>query len=335
MTVRLKSESRITNIEIWYNISMPFKNNSHIKSVKIGEVTWTHVSNITKKEIDALKRHFGFGSIDLKEALPPLQRPKLVARDGYLFMILLYPVFDRKDKTIRSSEVDFFIDADNLVTINSDGLAPLITLFEKCHKVDTKQRDSVCNAGDVAHLLYNILDQQLEVIFPMVIHLANDIDEIEGRLFQEFEKNLIQELLRVKTNIVNVRKAIQGHKTVIRQLIKESEGRFPIDKLEAYFERLVEHTKELWDTLENQKDTINALHETNVSLIDFRINEIMKRLQVFAVIVFPLTLLAAIFGMNTRYTPFVDHPNGFWMIAGLMLTGTAVMLIYFKHKKWL
>ncbi len=169
----------------------------------------------------------------------------------------------------------------------------------------------------------------------MLLHLSIDIDEIERRLFRDYEKNLIQELLRVKTNVVNVRKAMQGHKTVIRQLIRSSQNRFSIHELENYFEQLVEQTKEIWDTLEMQRDTVNALHETNASLIDFRINEIMKTLTIFSVIVFPLTLLAAIFGMNAKNMPFVDGPYGFWIILALMTAAGLVMLLLFKRKRWI
>lgn len=310
--------------------------NTNIQAIKIGKIEWLHITKIGKKEINGLKRRFGLHPIDLKETLPPLQRPKLVVRDDYLFMILLYPVFDLETRAIRSSEADFFISPKRLITVNNDGLASLTTLFEQCVKKTPKTESvAICGAADVAHLLYLILNEQLEAIFPMIIHLSADIDVIEERIFKEYEKNLIQELLRVKTNIVNVRKAIQGHKTVIRQLIKESEGRFPIEKLEVYFERLVEHTKELWDTLENQRDTINALHEANMSLIDFRINEIMKKLTVFAVIVFPLTLLAAIFGMNASRMPLVNHPLGFWMIISMMLAGSLGMVLIFKKKRWI
>lgn len=298
---------------------------------------WVHSSSNQKREIAALGKRYGFLSLDLQETLPPLQRPKLVVRDGYLFMILLYPVFNRKTGTVFTSEVDFFISQNRLVTINNDGLVPLAELFEACKKTNQVKdgNGKLCMVGDVSHLLYSILSELLEGIFPMLIHINNDMDALEERLFRDYERGMIQELLRVKTNVVNVRKAIQGHKAVIRQLIEASTQKYQTQELESYFQKLVEQTKEIWDMLELQRDTINALHETNASLIDYRINEIMKTLTIFSVIVFPLTLLAAIFGMNATAMPFVNDPNGFWYILGLMICGAFGMLLYFKKKKWL
>ena len=48
-----------------------------------------------------------------------------------------------------------------------------------------------------------------------------------------------------------------------------------------------------------------------------------------------MQLVAAIFGMNTSSMPIVDSPHGFWIIIGLMLTGTLSMLAFFRWKKWL
>lgn len=326
--------SEFCSYDIIYFVKM--KKSSRIESAVSDGFEWIHVKSNDNKEIDALRRGFKLHPIDCKETLPPIQRPKLVPREDYLFMILLYPVYDKNTGVIFSSEVDFFISNKRLITINKDALPALQRLFEATKKTShNKQIDKKCSVEDVGHVLYLLLNNLLEDISPIVIRLLEDIDMLEARMFKEFERGLIEELLRVKTNIVNVRNALQGHKTVIRNLIRYSEDRFPIKELEVYFERLVEQTKELWDTLEVQRDTINALHETNDSLINFRINEIMKTLTIFAVIVFPLTLLAAIFGMNAKYMPFVEGRYGFWTILGLMAVGVLSMIAFFKKKKWI
>lgn len=316
---------------------MARQNSAAISNATVGDLEWILVSSNQKREINWLRKHCNLHPLDLKAVMPPLQRSRIVEREDYLFLILLYPVFDRKTRTIHASEVDIIITPDRLVTVNTDGLAPLQEAFEAFRRTTTEQAN--INASFHKHgslrLLASILSNLEEGIFPMLVHLSSDVDTIETRLFRDYEKNLIQELLRVKTNIVNVRKSIQAHKTVLRQLSNSMNNRFHLGKLLPYYERLVDQTKEVWDALDVQKDTINALHEANVSLIDFRINEIMKTLTIFSVIVFPLTLFAAIFGMNTEHMPFVDSRYGFWIILGIMAASTFGMLSFFKYKKWL
>lgn len=299
-----------------------------IKIFKTKNFQWVNVTKNSEKEVKYLEKEFNFHPLDLKDCLPPIQRPKLINRGNYLFMILLFPVFDRKSKIIHASEVDFFIAPKKIVTVHTNELTPLQDIFLKCERKNLK-----CN--NPAVLLHQILNELLTGCFPMLVHINTDIDNIEEKMRAEFEKGTITEILRIKTNIVNFRKTMQPHKQVIRSLLANASNFFPTKELSAYFDNLVNYTKEIWDLLDNYKDTIDALHETNVSLIDFRINEIMKTLTIFSVIVFPLTLLAAIFGMNTQGMPLVDHPYGFWIILTMMLFGALGLLWFFERKKWL
>ena len=74
----------------------------------------------------------------------------------------------------------------------------------------------------------------------------------------------------------------------------------------------------------------------NESLLNDQINQIMKTLTIFSVIILPLNLIAAIFGMNTIVgMPFINNPHGFWYVVIIMMLPTAVMLLYFKRKHWL
>jgi magnesium transporter len=271
--------------------------------------------------------------LDLRDIQPPIQRPKVVVRDGYLFMILLYPVFDRTTKEIHVSEVDFFISKDRLVTVNTDNLGPIKTLFNSCTKKGTKKK-RICLSGDISQLLYAILNDLLSAVFPKLVNIQADMDAIEAKVFKGFDKRLIQEILRVKMNVMNSRMSIQGHKNVMPKFLELAPAYFPINKLKIYYDELVRDTYEIWDTIEIQKDTTEALHETNKSMIDYHTNDIIKTLTIFSVIVFPLTLLAAMFGMNVP-VPFEDRVGGFYIISSIMLLGSFGMLIFFKYKKWL
>jgi len=300
---------------------------SDVKIIKNKNFSWFNVTNNSEKEIKYLEKEFNFYPSDLEDCLPPLQRPKIIARPDYLFMILLFPVFDRETKTIHASEVDFFITPKTLVTVHTNELGQISNTFGEYNNKTLK-----CSSPTA--LLHEILNRLLSECFPMLVHISNDIDNVEARIRTDFEKGTITEILRIKTNIVNFRRAMQPHKQVIRYFITEASVFFPNNQLKKYLDDLINYTKEIWDLLDNYKDTIDALHETNVSLIDFRINEIMKTLTIFSVIVFPLTLLTSMFGMNVIKMPVVSHPHGFFIILGLMAAGASGMLIFFKSKKW-
>lgn len=293
-------------------------------------VEWIMVSANDRKTLQAIQQSYGYHDLDLADTAPPLQSTKLAIRDKYLFMILNYPVFDRKTRIISSAEIDFFIEKNRLTIVDTAGLSQLQVLY---NQFESGELPAIY---DVPHLLHVILESLVEAIYPMLRHISVDVEDIEKKLFKNFERSLIKELLRVKTNIVSVRKAIQGHKSVIRKLVGAARSRYvSVDRLQEYFDKLVDETKDVWDRLELQKNTIDALHETNASLLDYQTNEIMKTLTIISVIVFPLTLVAAIFGMNATGMPLVSHPYGFWVIIGIMALGAIGMLWLFKKKNWL
>jgi magnesium transporter len=106
-------------------------------------------------------------------------------------------------------------------------------------------------------------------------------------------------------------------------------------ELEPYFNRLLGDWSQTRNTLATFKETIRGLEETNNSLLTDKTNEIVKVLTMFSVIVFPLTLLAAIFGMNTTNLPLTGYKGDFWVIFGIMVVGILGMIGFFKYKKWL
>ncbi|MBI4133393.1 magnesium transporter CorA family protein [Candidatus Uhrbacteria bacterium] len=304
-----------------------------ITELKGTKVTWVDVRTTGKEELATLKRRFKFLEIDLKDCAPPLQRPKIVERPSYLFMILLFPVFDPSSRELKPVEIDLFISKNYLVTVHTHTPPPLARLFERA-ATDKALRMTLLGETP-GKLLYHLLDELLDTCFPMLVHIANDVDATESRMTEVHDRGTIHEIFRLKTNIVNFKKAMQPHKMIMRKLIGAASKFFATKHLEIYFGNLVDHTKEIWDSLELQNDTLNAIEDTHLSLLNFRSGDIIRVLTLFAVIVFPLTLMAAIFGMNTINMPIIGHPFDFWIIIALMIAGVCGMIAYFKLKRWL
>ena len=128
---------------------------------------------------------------------------------------------------------------------------------------------------------------------------------------------------------------MQSHEHVLRKLIEKGGRFFPTKQLKNNFPDLVEYTREINLSLATYKDNINALHQANATLADYRVNQIMKVLTIIAVLTFPLTLIATIFGIGAQDTPIVHTINAFWKISALLGSGALFMLILFKWRKWI
>jgi magnesium transporter len=311
---------------------------SNITTIKSsgGPLSWVNITNAKQKEIDYLKRKYKFKELDLEDswAKQYSQRPKFHQRNNYFFLILQFPYYDRKKREIRAEEVDFFVTRNEIITVHKNNLQPIIGFFKECEK-DSFVRDQYLS-GDNTSLLYEIIIRLQYYTYPILDNISIDVQNIEDNIFHGKERQMVNEILYVKRNILNVRKIMEAHKNVIQKLTKESIKFFPVQKQKAYYDDIIEHTKNIWGIMEGQKDTIEALENTNSTLVTFKLNDVMKVLTIFSVIVFPLTLMAAIFGMNTlNGMPLVDHPYGFWIIVGVMLVATGGMFAFFKTRKWL
>ncbi|MFA6533922.1 MAG: magnesium transporter CorA family protein [Patescibacteria group bacterium] len=304
----------------------------HIHLLRENNYQWVNATQNTLCEINWLKKNFDFDPLDLKDCLPPNNRPKLLERRDYLFLTLLFPIYNRPTREIKAVEVDFFIGQNFLVTCHDSQLPPLRDFFALCQK-DTEMFAHLLSGGPAA-LLYELLNRLTEYCFPMLAHLNNDVNQIESQIFTAPGPKLIREIALIKKNIVNFRQAMQTHKNLIYRLMEAGDRLLPGQKLELRFKNLVEQSKEIWDTLENCQNTVNALYETHASLASYQLSQIIKTLTIISVIFMPINLLAFIFGMNTVYHPLVGQPADFWLIIALMAVVAGVLILIFKKKRW-
>lgn len=304
----------------------------HIHEFKNKNLAWVNVTRPAVAQINYLIKKYGLIPEDAAEALPPIQRPKLVRRPGYLFMILLFPVYNRETKEISTEEVDFFIAKKRIIVVHGNRIPVFKDLLTRCEK---KPGTSACS-NDTAYLLYEIINGLLNYCFPMIRHMNLDIEMTEKLIFKKYEKKqTVDTILRIKTNIFDFQRIMQSHEYVLGKLMEEATGFLSTKNLKNNFLRLSEHAREITLSLQSFKDEINALHEANATLIEYRVNEIIKTLTIFSVIVFPLGLIASLFGMNTHYIPLIGSPHDFWKVLAIMAAGAISMLLIFKWKRWI
>ena len=298
------------------------------------DLKWVNIKNAGKSELEFLRKKFLFDlpHLQASSGKTVAQRPIVRLGNGYLFLIIHFPVIN--NGTISAGEIEFFVGHGYLITVHNNNLPSLNNFFNSCKK--ESENLLAYQLESSAILLYEVLDKLVSHSFSLLDKNSIDMEKIEDMIFAQQQKQATSEILYLRRNIINFRKIMQNHKNIIKKLMEMESSIVPLSELKKRYNRLVDRTKRIWESLDNQKEMIEALHDTNDSLLNYKISDIMKTLTVFSVIVFPLTLFAAIFGMNTiDGMPFVDNPYGFWIIISLMLLACFGMLMFFKKKKWL
>ncbi len=307
---------------------------NNIIKTKFTKFTWHNLTANSEAEIRYLRDNFNFTPEHVTDCTTPPLRPKIEFTDSYIFVVLLFPVYNRKTGLITPREIDVFLHKDYLVTIHTNEVAALKDLPRKLEHLPAANF-KYQNASSLT-LFLGLLEELLLSLYPMLNHVAWDIDTLDSQLFTGAERELIHKILATKKNIVDIRKSMQGYRNVINEISHHYSDYFDKIKLDANLTELTSRLADIWDQLENHKTTIDAVQQSNESLISFGLSGIMKTLTVFSVIIFPLTLMATIFSMQTRGgMPFLDSGLGFWKVIFLMVILASGMLYYFKKHRWL
>jgi magnesium transporter len=301
-------------------------------------LTWIHLEHPSHEEARLLAGRFGWHPLDVEDVMSRRQRPKVdvYTEDeaaGYVFAVLHFPVYDKAISRLNAGELDVFLGPDYLVTLPTVELRPVSLLFRRSFESE-ELKHNLFSRGS-GRLFYEVLDDLYDYCFPILDKIGykleqidEDIDDVGVRA-----KDLVRDIHKVKQEIISYRKIIKPQRPTLRQLERSVERFLPED-LELYFDDIVDASERIWDLLDNYKEVVEALEDTNESLISHQQNDILYVLTIFSVVMLPLTFITGLFGMNVHFPGF-DSANGFWVTLGLMAVTIGSMLGFFRWKRWL
>src|SRR3954463_3587357 len=268
-----------------------------VETITAEGLRWINIERPSPLECAWLEEHFDFHPLDLEDVLSRNQRPKIDEYPDYLFIVLHFPVFDRSVGRLNAGELDIFVGKDFIVTLPNQPLQPVAYLFERC-RAKEELRQQLFSRGS-GYLLYRIVDDGFDYCFPMLRKIGNKLDALEDEIFEGAGQDIVRDISNVKQEIINFRKVIRPQRTVLRDLEKVKLRYLAGDfDLEIYFDDIVDAHERIWDMLENYKEVVDSLAETNESVISHRLNDILRVLTAISVVILPLTLIASVMGMN-------------------------------------
>ena len=275
--------------------SPPEPQTPNVEQIDSSGLRWVNIERPGALERGWLEENFDFHALDLEDVLSRNQRPKIDVYDDYLFIVLHFPIFDPAVGRLGTGELDLFVGPGYVVTIPNQPLQPVEYLFERC-RAKEELREQLFSRGS-GYLLYRLVDDSFDYCFPMLRKIGNKLDALEDDIFEGRSEEVVRDISNVKQEIINFRKVIRPQRPVLRDLEKVKQRYLATDlDLEIYFDDIVDAHERIWDMLENYKEVVEALAETNESVISHRVNDILRVLTSISVIVLPLTLIASIWG---------------------------------------
>ena len=302
-----------------------------LKSLVWEKLTWVDIERPTENETKYLAENYPFHPLDLDDCLSRIQTPKIDEYEEYLFMVFHFPVFNPEARVTTPSQVSIFVGEHYLITLHQGDLKPLVSFFKSCQTNEKMRQESMGRSS--GYLLYLILDRLVNYCFPILNKIGDNIESVEDRIFSETPTGTVREVAMLRRDIISFRR-ITRPQTEAVEVLEQKEWPIFKEDPEIYFGDIADHLRKIRDTLDDYKDVVEGLSDTNDTLTSFRINEVMRVLTVIATIMLPLTLVASIVGMNVWPMP-VDSPGAF---AGLVIAMVIIiggMLAFFRSRHWI
>src|SRR5215204_353282 len=291
---------------------------------------WINIERPRPVDRAWLEEHFDFHPLDYEDVFSRNQRPKVDEYDEYLFVVLHFAAYDKQIGRLNAAELDVFVGPDYVVTLPNQEIPPLEYLFERCRTNEDLREQLFCKGP--GYLLYKIVDDCVDASFPMLRKMGNKLERLEEDILEGRSAEIVRDLSNVKQEIINFRKVVRPQRAALRDL--ERTRRYVPEDLEVYFDDIIDASERIWDLLENYKEVIEALEVTNESVLSHQVNDILRVLTAFSVIVLPLTLIASVFGMNV-HVPGEGSITAFWVVVVTMIVVLVTMLAVFRKRGFL
>lgn len=302
-----------------------------MRSIEYGGTRWVDVRNASGEQLEEVGSEFGLHPLVLEDIKSRIQRPKIDVYDDYLFIVLKFPIHDKETRVNEASEIDIIVGDDLFMTFHDGSLRPLVTMI-----------DSIFGSDEISmgllrmtpgHLLYEVADRMVDYLVPIVPRLEERIADIEEMIFTSQALDTVQEISVVQRDLISLRRILRPQLTILNRFEIASLP-FIDEEIDEYWGDVSDHLGRTIDSIEELYEILAALSDTHDKLVSQRMNDIIKTLTIFSVIMLPLTLVTGFFGMNV---PLPESTR--WITTLAILLGMAAvslgMIEYFRRKQWL
>ncbi|MBM3181277.1 MAG: magnesium/cobalt transporter CorA [Chloroflexi bacterium] len=276
---------------------------------------------------------FGFHHLAIDDALQETHAPKIDDWGDYLYIVLNYMrlVKDTESWDTEIDELDIFLGRNYVITHHDN---PITSIDETW---GTSQRDPRYAQDGADHLLYKIIDEIVMNYMPVIEKIDEEIDIIEDQLFDRPSSQTLARLFTLKRVLLAMRRILLPQREVLNKMARDDYQ--VIDRKDRIFFRdIYDHLVRLHEVNESLRDLVGGALDTYLSVINNRMNEVMKTLTIITTLFMPLTFVTGFFGMNffAANPPYASWtlPTIFYGTLGLMLLTPVFMFFWMRRRTW-
>ncbi|MBL8149109.1 MAG: magnesium/cobalt transporter CorA, partial [Blastocatellia bacterium] len=291
---------------------------------------WIDIDSVHQiSTVEAMGEYFHIHPLVLEDITNTDQRPKMEELEDYIYISLNMLSYDENRREIISEQVSLLIYQGLLISFQ-EGIEG--DLFDPIRERLRHNKGKVRKLG-ADYLAYSLIDSIVDNYFVILEKIGEKIEILEEELVENPTSETLQNLHRMKREMLFLRKSVWPLREVIAAM-QRSESELIGSTTKVYLRDLYDHTIQVIDTMETFRDMLSGMLDIYLSSISNRLNNVMKVLTIIATIFMPLTFIAGIYGMNFKYMPELEWKYGYAMSLSIMAVTAFIMVIYFKKKDW-
>jgi len=293
-------------------------------------ITWINIDGLHDVEVvEKIGKKFGLHPLILEDIVHTGQRPKLEDFGDHIFVVLKMLYYNKEKGELEAEQVSLIFGKNFVISFQER----VGDIFESLRERIRKGKGRVRKTG-ADYLAYALLDSIVDNYFVILEQLGETIEETEQELATEPDVATLQSIRSFKKEMIFLRKSIWPLREVVNSLER---GESPLihESTGIYLRDVYDHTIQIIDTVESYRDMLSGMLDVYLSIISNKMNEVMKVLTIFAAIFIPLTFVAGVYGMNFSFMPELGWQWGYFAVLLVMAIIGAILIVYFKRKRWL
>jgi magnesium transporter len=284
-------------------------------------MSWYDIHDPNDPELDQLAARYKFHPLHIEDCRHRNQNAKIEDGGHYLFVVLK-PLDVLEDGSLDFGDVDLFLGADFLVTVQETDCANLRKILNDVHGIAAPLRPD--------QIFHRIMDRLVDSYLPVLDRFSETIDTLEEDALNNASPQTLERLFTTRRSLIQLRRVLGNTRDVaghLQRLRTELIGQ----DLWPFLRDVYDHVNRNLDTVDVQRELLAAGVEIYISTVANRTNTVMKALTVLGTIALPALVISSFYGMNLKHLPAVEWPHATAAVA-FMMAGTTVLLLWLLRK---
>jgi magnesium transporter len=294
----------------------------------INSGVWVQMINPSVAEGQMVADALGVDIQDILAALDEEESSRISLEDGYTLILVDIPSIEvrHEKQSYTTIPLGIVLTADEIVTVCTED-TPVLQAFlnNRVKEFSTKKK---------LRFVYQIF-YRIAVLYQNDLRIIDKRrTEIEERVGDNTEEADLIALHELESTLVYFATSLRANDVVLDRMTRYKRlEQYPEDK-ELLGDVIVE-TKQAIEMTTIYRDIINGTRELLSSVIDNRMNVIMKLLTVITLIMAIPTVISGIYGMNlnSKWMPLANTPHGFAIVCGIILVICILVFLWLRKKR--